>query len=152
MEPSEQTTETVPMPDGARQRSARSRGFLTMRSIGQGELKRTIQISDSARKYVVAPMERGDSTGPAAGTSVPAGPAEPSRRGGVVTYTTSSIDTGERKEMFGFTARHIKSSTEIDSSPDACNPTKQRIERDGWYRSEERRVGKEGSKMRSAAH
>jgi hypothetical protein len=35
--------------------------------------------------------------------------------------------------MFGFTARHVKSSMNIESSPDACNPVKQRMETDGWY-------------------
>ena len=35
--------------------------------------------------------------------------------------------------MFGFTARHLKTSTVIESSPDACNPTNQRIDTDGWY-------------------
>ena len=43
-----------------------------------------------------------------------AGPAstvsEPSRRGGLVTYTSTAVDTGERKEMFGFQARHVKTS------------------------------------------
>jgi len=65
-------------------------------------------------------------------TPVPAS-TEPSRRGGVVNYVTTINDTGERKEMFGFTARHVKSTIAIESSPDACNPTKQRMETDGWY-------------------
>jgi hypothetical protein len=59
--------------------------------------------------------------------------AEPTRRGGVVTYNTTAVDTGERKDMFGFNARHIKSTMSIESSPDACNPMKMRMETDGWY-------------------
>jgi hypothetical protein len=51
----------------------------------------------------------------------------------VVTYTTTSIDTGERRDMFGFKARHVKTTTTVQSSPDACNPMNQKIERDGWY-------------------
>ncbi len=35
--------------------------------------------------------------------------------------------------MFGFTARHIKSSISMESSTDACTPMKQRMEMDGWY-------------------
>ena len=50
-----------------------------------------------------------------------------------MTYTMSAVDTGERKEMFGFTARHVKSTTVIQSSPDACNPVNQKMEIDGWY-------------------
>ena len=128
-----QTMESVTMLKGARERSETNTGYMNMVSIVQCDLKRTIQLSDSARKYVITSMETSDSSGSAPSSAVPSGPAEPSRRGGVVTYTTTSIDTGERKEMFGFTARHIKSSTVTESSPDACNPMKQRIERDGWY-------------------
>jgi hypothetical protein len=43
------------------------------------------------------------------------------------------IDTGERKEMFGFTARHIKSSTSITAGPDSCHPGSHKYELDGWY-------------------
>jgi hypothetical protein len=35
--------------------------------------------------------------------------------------------------MFGYTARHIISTTVTESSPDACSPVKTRIETDGWY-------------------
>jgi hypothetical protein len=35
--------------------------------------------------------------------------------------------------MFGFTARHVKTSIKIESSPDACSPINQRMETDGWY-------------------
>ncbi|MFN2513024.1 MAG: hypothetical protein ABR568_16585, partial [Pyrinomonadaceae bacterium] len=117
---------------GARERSEMRSAQMAIVTIVQCDLKRTIQLSETARKYVITPMEA-TSAGAAPVSAAPSGPAEPSRQGGVVTYTTTSIDTGERKEMFGFTARHIKSSTVTESSPDACNPMKQRIERDGWY-------------------
>jgi hypothetical protein len=35
--------------------------------------------------------------------------------------------------MFGFTARHLKRTTMMDSSPDACAQQKMKIETDGWY-------------------
>jgi hypothetical protein len=35
--------------------------------------------------------------------------------------------------MFGVTARHLKTSTTIESSPDACNKTNMSITSDGWY-------------------
>ncbi|MCM3906240.1 MAG: hypothetical protein ND866_31520 [Pyrinomonadaceae bacterium] len=133
MSTSGQTMESVTMLKGPRERSESNTGYMNMVSITQCDLKRTIQLSESARKYVITPMETSDSSGSAPSTAMPSGPAEPSRRGGIVTYTTTSIDTGERKEMFGFTASHIKSSTVTESSTDACNPMKQRIERDGWY-------------------
>src|SRR5262249_40427263 len=57
----------------------------------------------------------------------------PSRRGGVVTMSLNTVDTGERKDMFGFTARHLKQTMMSESSPDACNPNNMKIEKDGWY-------------------
>jgi hypothetical protein len=35
--------------------------------------------------------------------------------------------------MFGFTARHVKTSVRMESSPDACNPLNMHMEQDGWY-------------------
>lgn len=117
---------------GARERSEMKLGYgRDIISVTQCDLRRTIQISDSARKYVITPMDSGDSSG----ASAPAVSeiSEPSRAGGVITYTTTAVDTGERKEMFGFQARHVKTTTVIESSPDACSPMKQRMETDGWY-------------------
>jgi hypothetical protein len=128
-----QAMESVTMLKGARERNETNTGYMNMVNLVQCDLKRTIQLSDSTRKYVVTSMETSDSSGATPSSAGSSAPAEPSRRGGVVTYTTTTIDTGERKEMFGFTARHIKSSTVTESSPDACNPMSQRSERDGWY-------------------
>lgn len=48
-------------------------------------------------------------------------------------YITTTIkDTGERRQMFGFTARHIVQTVETESSPDSCNPTKSKMEMDMW--------------------
>src|ERR1019366_8357666 len=55
------------------------------------------------------------------------------RKGGVVTITRTSTDTGERQDMFGYKARHIKSSMMMESSPDACNQSHMKMEMDGWY-------------------
>jgi hypothetical protein len=48
-----------------------------------------------------------------------------------MTYTTK--DTGERKQMFGYTARHLIMTMESESSPDACSVTKSKMQFDGWY-------------------
>lgn len=119
---------------GARERTEDRRGYGSDSvNITQCDLKRTIQISDSAKKYVITPMDPDESpAGPPTPTTANA-PATPSVRGGVVTYVSTSIDTGERKEMFGFSARHVKTTMTTSSSPDACYPNKQRFETDGWY-------------------
>jgi hypothetical protein len=130
------SSESVTMIKGARERSENRMGQgFDMTNITQCDLKRTIQINDSVRKYSITPMETDSSTSPSPGPGTTPAPASatPSRTGGTVTYVTSSIDTGERREMFGFTARHVKSVTTIQSSPDACNPVNQRTEIDGWY-------------------
>jgi hypothetical protein len=129
-----QTSESLTMIKGARERSESRMGYYDSVNITQCDLKRTIQVNDKVKKYLITPMEVDTST--AASSPAPTGtppPATPSRTGGTVTYVTTSIDTGERREMFGFTARHVKSSTTIQSSPDACNPTNMRTEVDGWY-------------------
>lgn len=127
-----QSMETTTMLKGARERSEMKMGYgMDIINITQCDLKRTVQVSDKTRKYVVTPMETGDSTGNSETDARVT--AEPSRRGGVITYNTTAIDTGERKDMFGFKARHVKTTMSIESSPDACSPMKQRMETDGWY-------------------
>jgi hypothetical protein len=59
-------------------------------------------------------------------------PAAP-RKGGVITITHTANDTGEHQDMFGYKARHIKSSMVMESTPDACNQSHMKIEIDGWY-------------------
>jgi hypothetical protein len=54
-------------------------------------------------------------------------------KGGVVTITRTSTDTGERLEIFGYKARHIKSTMMMESTPDACNQSHMKMEMDGWY-------------------
>src|SRR5436190_1834578 len=114
-------SESTSMIKGARQRTEEHRGYFDSVNITQCDLKRTLQLNDKTRKYIATPMETGEAaTTTPAPASRPA-TSEPSRRGGVVTYISSSKDTGERKEMFGFTARHVISSTRVESSPAARN-------------------------------
>jgi hypothetical protein len=120
---------------GLRERSEMSMpgmpASMAMTSITECDLKRTIRINDNARKYMIEPMDTGEGEAPA----TPSGPVsgEPSRRGGVVTMTMNTVDTGERKDMFGFTARHLRQTMMMESSPDACNPNNMKMEKDGWY-------------------
>ena len=128
-----QTMESTTMLKGLRERSEMRMGQgMDMVNITQCDLKRTIQLSDNSRKYVITPMNVTATASGAASTPV-APSSEPTRRGGVVTYTTTATDTGERKEMFGFTARHIKTTMVIASSPDACSPSNYKMDLDGWY-------------------
>lgn len=130
-----QPSESVTMIKGTRERSEMHGFGMDSINITQCDLKRTIQLNEKTQKYLITPMIGPDTnqpaTSPATSTST-SGPADV-RRGGVVTYVSNITDTGERKEMFGFTARHVKTSMTIKSSPDACSPMDQRMETDGWY-------------------
>jgi hypothetical protein len=129
-----QSSESTTMIRGPRERSEMHLGpGMDIVSLTQCDLKRTVQFNDKARKYVVTPMEAGDSSSSGAAEASEVAPPPNASRGGVITYVMTSIDTGERKEMFGFNARHVKTTTSMESSPDACSQLKQRIETDGWY-------------------
>lgn len=61
------------------------------------------------------------------------GDPTPVAKGGVVTISRTSTDTGENQEMFGYKARHIRSSMMMESTPEACNQSHMKMEIDGWY-------------------
>ena len=50
-----------------------------------------------------------------------------------MTTTITVKDTGERKQMFGFTAKHLIITMETASSPDACAKNNTKMQTDGWY-------------------
>jgi hypothetical protein len=110
---------------GARQRTE-GLGYTT---IYQCDLKRTIQINDKTKTYFIAPLETSGTSG--GGQSQRANAAK--RKGGVVTYTTTNTDTGERRQIMGMTARHLKSRIVIEASEGACNSMNMEMETDGWY-------------------
>jgi len=61
------------------------------------------------------------------------GEPTPPRKGGVVTISRTSTDTGETQDMFGYKAHHVKSTMVMESTPDACNQSHMKMEIDGWY-------------------
>lgn len=107
-------------------------------SIIQCDQKRMITVMPN-NECMVIPMGGGESACPAMpnlrsmAKIMSGGEPEVPRKGGVVTITRTSTDTGERQEMFGYKARHIKSSISMESSPDACNQSHTKMEMDGWY-------------------
>ena len=129
-----QSFDSTVMIKGARQRSESNMAGMQNVSVMQCDLKRTIDISELEKKYVVTPMETAlPSEGPPRAVSTTRNNRQPVEKGGVITQTIEMIDTGERKQMFGMTARHIKTIMTMEPSPDACQKTSQRIETDGWY-------------------
>src|SRR5215813_13014656 len=114
---------------GKRSRAESMNGMMI--NITQCDLHRGVQINSASRTYIInefvaalqpvttaAPASKNDGVVTAAGK---------------VTTTITTKDTGERKQMFGFTAKHLIITMETVSSPDSCNPHDTKIQTDGWY-------------------
>src|SRR5437764_937587 len=101
-------------------------------TIQQCDLKRTIQINDRTKKYIIIPDETEAAQSAATTAPAPQGPRQ-RRRGAIGTQTETIVDTGERKQMFAYTARHVRTTTVMDAPPEACNPVHLETESDGWY-------------------
>ena len=124
-----QTYENTSYIKGKRQRSEMSGGQMIM--IQQCDLRRNIQIMPAAKAYMIQPYDQPSTSTTPANTTAPS--AQPVTKGGLVTSTVTTKDTGERKQMFGYTARHIITTMEIKSSPDACSQNNTKMQIDGWY-------------------
>lgn len=115
---------------GKRQRTEQNMGGMESISLMQCDLKRSVRIMPAAQTYMVDAWDLTNSVNQASQTS---GAKTPTEKGGVVTMTYTTKDTGERKQMFGYTARHLIITMEMESSPDACSKTKSKMQYDGWY-------------------
>jgi hypothetical protein len=113
-------------------------------TIEQCDLQRTIKINDKKRLYFIEPFVKeteeviDEDVKPTAKTKpvTPPQPKEktPPQKGGVITMWYSITDTGERKKIYGFTARHVWTSQKMIPSPDACTMKDSlQIKTDGWY-------------------
>lgn len=115
---------------GKRERSEQNMGGSQMVTITQCDLKRSLQIMPISKTYLVNSWETSQDV-PATTTTKTV--SAPTIKGGIVATTVTIKDTGERKKMFGYEARHLIITMETASSPEACNKTKTKMETDGWY-------------------
>jgi len=106
-------------------------------AIEQCDLKRTIKLNDRKKLYFIEAFnqENEDLTGDEKDKQVlPSKQQNVNQKGGVITMWYSITDTGERKKMYGFTARHVWTSQKMKPSPDACSMKDSLlIKTDGWY-------------------
>ncbi len=113
-------------------------------TIEQCDLQRTIKINDKKKLYFIDPFSKeteeviDEDVKPVAKTKpvIPTQPKEKAtpQKGGVITMWYSITDTGERKKIYGFTARHVWTSQKMVPSPDACTMKDSiQIKTDGWY-------------------
>ncbi|MDI1241275.1 MAG: hypothetical protein PSX80_05075, partial [bacterium] len=125
-----QTYENTTYIKGKRQRAEMMNGMSV--NITQCDLRRGIQINPGSQTYMVNPFAvQTQMTTTPANTTVDRNGVVQS--GGTITTTYTIKDTGERKQMFGYTARHLIITMESSSSPDACYQSKTKMETDGWY-------------------
>ena len=124
-----QSSENTTYIKGKRERAEQEIGDRQVINITQCDLRRELQLMPQAKIYTVDVWQQAE-TKPT--DSVP-GKTTEITKGGVVSSTITTKDTGERKQMFGYTARHLIITMETKSSPDACTKNDSKMVFDGWY-------------------
>jgi len=116
---------------GARERTVSQTPAGSTVTIRQCDLKRTITINDQAQAYFIASDPQDDAALKAA--AMVTGMPDTDSGGGVVTESSTITDTGERKTIDGYSARHLKAKVSVQPSQNACSQQSQEYEVDGWY-------------------
>lgn len=114
---------------GKRQRTESMNGMMI--NLTQCDLRRGVQINTSAKTYMINSF--GETTAAVTRPTAATRTDGVVVAGGKVTTTITTKDTGERKQMFGFTAKHLIITLETVSSADACSKNNSKIQTDGWY-------------------
>ncbi len=118
---------------GARTREVNQGPAGSMVTRRQCDLKRTVTLNDQAQSYLAVNDPQDAAAARAAALVTGAPVPEEKKAGGRVEVTATIADTGERKQMFGLNARHLKTKVVEKSSDDACTKVDQTFEVDGWY-------------------
>lgn len=113
-------------------------GIAAITTIEQCDKQRTISINDKKKLYFIEPFSRKPEeiidedvkTAKAKAESL----SDDSKGGGIITNYYTIVDTGERKKIFGFTARRIWTTQKLVPSANACMMKDSMIiKTDGWY-------------------
>jgi hypothetical protein len=113
------SSETKLITNGQRQRIELGDGTAV---ITQCDTKQILQVNDKAKVYVSLPVD-----------APPVVAASPAKKTGVVDYTTTYTDTGEKKELHGLEARRVTTVVARTPTPTSCDKKKERVQTDGWY-------------------
>lgn len=92
-------------------------------TILQCDKNRYVELNPASKKYVIVALDLNEK---------PAARPEKGKNGGEVTLKLSASDTGDHQQMFGYTARRVKSTINFDASSHACAKDL-KFEEDGWY-------------------
>jgi len=116
---------------GARERSVNQGPNGSSITVRQCDLKRTLTLNEQAQTYLASndPQDENAAKAAAKATGAPATEVA----GGKITVTTTVTDTGERKPMYGYQARHLKAKVVQEPSPEACTQVRQSFDIDGWF-------------------
>lgn len=127
-----QSTENTTYIKGKRSRTEQNVGGNQIVTLTQCDMKRSVQLNPQTQVYIISSWEN-DTTTPTS-TTVSGNTKTEVKKGGVITTTITTKDTGETRKMFGYTARHLIITTESEASADACTPMKKtKMVTDGWY-------------------
>jgi hypothetical protein len=116
---------------GARERSVNQGSNGSTITVRQCDLKRTLTLNEQVQTYLASNDPQDENAAKAAALATGAPTAEVS--GGKITVTATVTDTGERKLMYGYQARHLKAKVVQESSPEACTQVRQSFDIDGWF-------------------
>jgi hypothetical protein len=116
---------------GTRERSVTQSANGSTVTLRQCDLRRTVTMDEANQTYFVADDPQDENAAKAAALAT--GSALPDAKGGKITVTTTITDTGERKVIYGYQARHLKAKVTQEPSADACTQVRQSFEIDGWF-------------------
>ena len=110
-------------------------------TIEQCDLQRTIKLNNKKKLYFIEPFAKDEiieeDVNPSPVKTKPVTTTQPkttAEKGGIIHMWYNISDTGERKKMNGFTARHVWTYQKIKPNPDACAMKDSIIiKTDGWY-------------------
>ena len=132
-------SETTIYVKGMRKRTeiAGMMGMSVPTTIEQCDLQRTIKLNDKKKLYFIEPFVKEEVIDEDVKPAVKAKPVvqpKTTEKGGTIHMWYVITDTGERKKMNGFTARHIWTTQKMKPSADACMMKDSMIiKTDGWY-------------------
>ena len=116
---------------GARERTVTQGPNGSTITVRQCDLRRTLTLNEQSQTYFVNPDPQDENAAKAAALATGQPATEAS--GGRIVLTTTVTDTGERKTMYGYPARHLKAKVVQEPSQDACTQVRQIFQIDGWF-------------------
>ena len=99
-------------------------------ALTQCDERRVVMLNDEAKTYVSSPID--PSFYLRWSRLAASRPPQPRPTGGDVTITIDAVDTGERRTMGRYVARHVMTTTRTESGPGTTTPSGENSQ-DGWY-------------------